>query len=112
MNLGDVKQRVRRTFGDESGSQLESDDITRWVNDAQREAVLQNEGLLETTATLDMVAGTNTYSLSSNVFSLHRIRIRTSTSNAYFWVPWSSGTDFERYVDGWDNSTDRGTPRL
>ena len=51
LNIQDVANRVKRTFGDESGVQVTDDDIIRWVNDAQLEISRQNEDLLEAVGT-------------------------------------------------------------
>lgn len=48
--LGDVKDYVKRQFGDESGYQLTDDDITRWTNEACMEIVSKNEVLRAVTA--------------------------------------------------------------
>lgn len=102
MDIGEIKKRVKTTFGDEAEAQISSSDIIRWINDAQREAVLQNEGLLEKVWTTDLTANQAEYTLDSNLFALHRIRIKTSTTSPFYWIPWMSGTDFERFLDGWD----------
>ena len=63
MNVGDVLTRVRRTFGDEAGIQITQDDVIRWINDAQREAVMQNEGLLQKVGYVASTADTQEYTL-------------------------------------------------
>jgi hypothetical protein len=62
--VGDVYSQVKRVFGDESGVQLTNDDIARWVNEAQVDIAKQNQ-VLQTTATINMIGGTATYSLSA-----------------------------------------------
>jgi hypothetical protein len=62
--VGDVYNQVKRVFGDESGVQLTNADIVRWVNEAQVDISKQNQ-VLQTTATINVVAGTPTYSLSA-----------------------------------------------
>jgi hypothetical protein len=62
--VGDVYTQVKRAFGDESGVQLTNDDIARWINEAQVDISKQNQ-VLQTTATINMIGGTATYSLSA-----------------------------------------------
>ena len=62
--VGDVYNQVKRVFGDESGVQLTNSDIARWINEAQVDISKQNQ-VLQTTATINVVAGTPTYSLSA-----------------------------------------------
>ena len=40
---GDVVANVRRSFGDESGVQLEEGDLLRWINQGQYEIARQNK---------------------------------------------------------------------
>lgn len=62
--VNDVYNQVKRAFGDESGVQLTNDDIVRWINEAQVDISKQNQ-VLQTTATVNVVGGTATYSLSA-----------------------------------------------
>jgi hypothetical protein len=62
--VGDVYDQVKRAFGDESGVQLTNEDIARWINEAQIDISKQNQ-VLQTTATINMIGGTATYSLSA-----------------------------------------------
>lgn len=62
--VGNVYDQVKRVFGDESGVQLTNDDIVRWINEAQVDIAKQNQ-ILQTTATMAVVANTATYSLTS-----------------------------------------------
>lgn len=73
MNLGEIKTRVKRQFGDESSVQVTDDDIVRWVNDAQREIAQQND-LLETIATTTITASTSEYSLPADILTLRAVR--------------------------------------
>jgi phage terminase large subunit-like protein len=59
-----VYDAVKRIFGDESGVQLTNADIVRWINEAQVDVSKQNQ-ILQTTATIAVVANTATYSLTS-----------------------------------------------
>ena len=58
--FGDLAQDVKRTFGDESGVQLDNADIARWANAAQMEIVNNNKAI-KAKATLPSVVGTSNY---------------------------------------------------
>lgn len=105
-----VARRVKRQFGDESGAQLTDADIIDWINDGQREAVMQNEGLLEDQATIDVVAGTDRYAIPATVFSLNTIHYRRDTSSPYYLLTYLNVNDFNKHIDGWDDSEIRGEP--
>jgi hypothetical protein len=72
VNLTDIQTRVFRTFGDEASIQITSDDIIRWVNDAQREIAI-SANLLETKAT--QVTSSNPLSMPSELMTLHSVSI-------------------------------------
>lgn len=60
---GDISSNVKRTFGDESGVQLEDGDIQRWINQGQYEIARQNK-ILKAKGTQNTVALKSTYVLS------------------------------------------------
>jgi hypothetical protein len=62
--VADVSVVVKRIFGDESGVQLTDADIVRWINEAQMDLASQNQ-ILPAVATMNVVANTATYSLTS-----------------------------------------------
>lgn len=72
MNFADIKIRVQKIFGDESGAQIDSADILRWANDAQIEIAKNTEGLdgPYTTPTLDGVAA---YALPVDFLLVRRV---------------------------------------
>lgn len=55
-----VTRAVRRTFGDEAGVQLDSEDILQWANDAQQAINTKNK-IFKAQATTLSVAGQATY---------------------------------------------------
>lgn len=59
-SVGDVAQVVKRQFGDESGVQVDDNDILEWVNDAQEEIVTRNK-ILKAKSTTPSVAGQADY---------------------------------------------------
>lgn len=72
MNVADIISRVKRTFGDESGTQITDADIMRWINDAQNE-IAQTVKLFETTGTQQTLAGTNDYFLPDTLIDLRAV---------------------------------------
>jgi len=98
VNLGDVKTRVKRQFGDDAAIQIQDADIVRWVNDAQREIANQNDDLLMLTATADVVAGQASYTVPSNLRLLRKIKYNG------FHLKALSLQDFDEYIDGATNS--------
>lgn len=97
MNLGDIKTRVKRQFGDDAAIQIQDADIVRWVNDAQREIANQNDDLLMITATADVISGQSAYTLPSNIRLLRKIEY-----NGLHLKPLSL-QDFSEYIDGYSN---------
>lgn len=113
MNLGDVKIRVKRQFGDESGVQITDADITRWVNDAQRDIVMNHEDVLEKLGTADAVAGQLEYVLPTDIMVLRSVSFRRDTSTSYNSMQGLSLQQFDQFVDGWDGPTfGNGWPQI
>lgn len=61
MNVEDIKTRVFRQFGDESGAQIDESDIIRWVNDAQIDIVRRTEILQKEGTIIPVLTGTDEY---------------------------------------------------
>lgn len=95
MNVQDIVNRVTRTFGDEASVQITTDDIIRWVNDAQLEICINNEQLLQTSAVTDIVAGQKEYSLPANVAALRSLTYKG------FRIKHMSFAEFNEYLDGY-----------
>lgn len=94
MNVQDVANRVRRTFGDEASVQVTDQDIIRWINDAQHQVAVDNEGLLETTATADVVQNQADYDCPSDMSVLRSLSFKG------FRVKYMSFAEFNEYIDG------------
>jgi len=105
MNLGDVRTRVKRQFGDESQVQINDSDITRWANDAQRFIVMQSEGLLQKSATADLVASQQEYSVPSDLLILRSISTRLTTSTPYFPLIGLSPQEFDQKIGDWEGGS-------
>lgn len=105
MNVGDIKTRVKRQFGDESAVQVTDDDIIRWINDAQRDFVMQTETLLETVRTIDTQAGTQDYAYPTDLFILRNVRYKGSTDTSFHRLMYLNLQQFDELMDGWDGNT-------
>lgn len=73
MLVSEIATRVKRQFGDEAGAQITDADIIRWCNDAQREIAASND-LLQVIATTAVVAGTDQYTLPTDILTLRNVR--------------------------------------
>lgn len=105
MNLGDVKTRVKRQFGDESAVQVTDEDITRWVNDGVQYVVMNNEGLLEAIGSADIVADQQDYDLPADLLSLKSVHIlQTEGALSHVHIQAYDLQKFDAYVDGWDGT--------
>jgi hypothetical protein len=104
--VADVMKAVKRSFGDESGVQLEESDIIMWINDAQDEIVKRNRILKATSSTVSVV-GQQDYSFPSDnilqIESLHYNGVR---------LPNMSFAEAEEKVVGLDPSASSGEPIL
>lgn len=105
MNLGEVKIRVKRQFGDESGVQITDEDITRWVNDGQKDIVTKNEEVLEASSSTSTVAGQQEYSLPTNIMILRSVSYRASATVSYNPLEGKSFQDFDNLISSWDGPT-------
>lgn len=94
MNVQDILNRVQRTFGDEASVQITSDDVIRWINDAQLEICTNNEELLQTSATANTVQGQAEYDVPADLWIL-----RSLTFKGYR-IKHMSFAEFNEYVDG------------
>ena len=112
LTVSDVITRVQRTFGDESGVQVTTDDIIRWINDAQREAVMQNEGLILTTGFIDTVAGQNEYTLPTDCFTLTEVKVKDADQNSYYKLFPASLREMDELADGWEGSGQQNYPTV
>jgi hypothetical protein len=102
LNVTDVANRVRRTFGDDAGVQVTDEDILRWINDAQLQISVDNEELLETTATTDIVASVADYSIPTNM------NVLRSCMYNNFRIRGLSFAQFNEYIDGFKATSSQG----
>lgn len=103
MDVNDIFIRVQRTFGDEAGVQVTQDDVIRWINDAQREAVMQNEGLLEKVAFIDSIANEVRYPVPTDLFTLKAVGYRGTMDTSFYRLKYLPYNEFNINLDGWDS---------
>lgn len=104
MIVSDIYTYVKRQFGDESGVQLTDTDILRYINEGQRQIVMQNEGLLETISTANGVKDQEQYTLPTNLLILRTIMYKSPDDVSYYRLKGMSYQQFNEYVDGWDGT--------
>jgi hypothetical protein len=100
----EVVDRVKRTFGDESGAQLTESDIFHWINDAQREVVIQNESLLEKITTIDVVENQDEYAYPDDLLVPRSIRFKDNDMESYARLEHRNLQEFDTFVNGWDGT--------
>lgn len=102
LQVGDVKSRVKRQFGDESGVQIMDSDIYSWISDAVRHIILNNEEVIEASSTIDLVASQQDYDFPSDIVSITSVTCETGDATSYFNLRGYSIEQFNTYIDGWD----------
>lgn len=71
--VADVGRNVKRSFGDESGTELEDNDIINWVNDAMDEISDRNR-MLKATSNSNSVVGQQDYTFpSANILQVEAL---------------------------------------
>lgn len=94
MNVQEIADRVKRTFGDEAGIQITDSDILQWVNDGQLQISADNEDLLETVGSASIVANQAEYTQPSNLNVLRSLMYDNRRLRAM------SFSEFNEYLDG------------
>lgn len=70
----DVITDVKRTFGDESDTQIDDSDIIRWINRAQLEIAMRNPEITPAVAITNVVANQADYPILSSIPTLLTIQ--------------------------------------
>lgn len=104
MIVSDVVIRVRRTFGDDAAVQVDDDDIIRWINDAQVEIVKKNDGALQKSGFINLVANQATYTLPTDMLILRSLRYKFSDMPSYLSLKYKNLQQFDETIDGWDGT--------
>lgn len=104
MIVSDIVTRVQRQFGDEASVQVTSDDVIRWINDAQKEIAVQND-LMQATGTAASVIGTNAYNFPADMLSLNKLFYNNSK------LRYLARGEYDSYVNPQDpNEVNTGDP--
>ncbi len=74
MIISDIMTRVRSMASDTEQIQFSDDDLINWINDGIRECALDNQ-LLQKTATQNLVVGTTSYNLPTDILKLHSVKV-------------------------------------
>ena len=104
MIVSDIVVRVRRIFGDEAAVQVTDDDIMRWINDGQVEVIKNNDGALQKTDLLDLVATQSVYTLPTDMFILRSLRYKYTDMSSFSALRYKNMQEFDDSVDGWDGT--------
>lgn len=105
MTFDNLQAYVKRTFGDESGVQLENADIVRWANEGIRNIAVINR-LLRTKSTSAAVIGQWEYTFpDSSIQQVHSVHINGSPIIA---VDFAQAE--ENFLSGDPDHTEAGTP--
>lgn len=75
MNLQDIISRVQTLFGDTTGAQITTAEITAWANDAQLDIARHTEAL-QSVHTIDTVKDQHEYDYPSAVISVKRLEFK------------------------------------
>jgi hypothetical protein len=111
MNVGDIVTRVRRIFGDDAAVQLDNADIIRWINDGQIEIVKRNEGALQKTSFINLVANQAQYTMPTDLLILRALRYRFTDMLSFNRLKYMNMQQFDESIDGWDgNAFTTGNP--
>lgn len=104
MIVSDVITRVRRKFGDEAGVQIDDADVIRWINDAQRDVVMKNETVLQTTSLANAVANQQDYTLPTNLLVLRGVHFKLTGNPSYYRLEGMSFNEFDEQINGWEGT--------
>lgn len=73
-NVGDIFRAVKRQFGDESGVQITDEDISRWVDDAQSDIIVNNSDVNASFAQINVIANQTAYPIKDHVANVFIIQ--------------------------------------
>lgn len=106
MTYGELALEVKRLFGDESGVQLEPNDILRWANQGQRDINGRNK-VLKTRSSAVTVAGTDLYTFpDDDIYEISSLQLDGQP------LPNVEYPEAERRILSYDpNRTETGTPQ-
>lgn len=112
-----IAARVKRQFGDESGVQVTDSDVMMWLNDALREAAIQNSNINLKRKYVPCIADEVSYPLpdATNVIGVHSIQYRASDGERYLPLMYASTAQMDQLFPDWNsgytpNNAGSGTP--
>ena len=70
----EVAEAVKRQFGDESGVEITDADIARWVDDAQREIMLNNPDINAAMTQINVIEGQTAYPIGQHIPDIFSIQ--------------------------------------
>lgn len=111
MDMNGVLDRIKRQFGDESGVQVQTSDVINWVNDAQNEAYMQISKLKMTSNSINLIAGTQIYTLPANMIDLQSVSYKQLNTGTLYPLTYQSEKQMHEYNPGWFNTDETGTPQ-
>lgn len=95
-----IASRVKRQFGDQFGGRITDADIIEWINTGMREIVQDNE-LLQVTATTSFVAGQVDYPHPANILNVYAVTLSGRTLRGLDYKEFLTLTqDADSIVDG------------
>jgi len=101
MNITEILERVQRQFGDESGVQVQQADVFRWINDAQREAVMQTDNLLSKASTGNTLSTFSVYNLPSDLQDILTIEYKQASDTIFYELDYMTKKQLNEYMPGW-----------
>lgn len=107
-----IGTRIKRQFGDESGVQVTDADVMMWLNDAIREAVIQNSSINIKRKFVPALVGQNLNKLPDpeNLVGVRTISYRHDASSAYIPLEYLSPVQFDTLIPDWNFSGNTGHP--
>jgi len=104
VNTQDVITRVRRIFGDDAAVQVTDADVIRWINDGQIEVIKRNDGALQKTNFVNLVAGQAQYVLPTDLLLLRSLRFKLPDMLSFSALKYKNMQEFDDSIDGWDGT--------
>lgn len=98
-----IKNRVKRQFGDSSGAQITDNDIVDWINESQREIYTKNN-LGMTKGTVATIIGTGEYAFPTNTMRLFSVKYDGTALKEI------TIQDIDTLFPNYDAVLERGTP--
>lgn len=103
----DVLLTVKRQFGDESGVQLTDSDIIRWVDDAQREVIMNNPEINATVVSININEGQYQYPVLASIPNIEIVRSVHYNGQILRNMPFQAA---QEYIIRSTNTNSKGTP--